>query len=76
MIRCCIFDLGGTIIDKYSLSPLLSLSSAFGLRGIVIPSNIIYKDMGKKKFDHIILLCNEPIIKNKYQATIKHLILP
>ena len=53
MIRCCIFDLGGTIVDKYSLSPLLSLSNAFGLRRIIIPDIILSKDMGKKKLDHI-----------------------
>ena len=66
MIRCCIFDLGGTIVDKYSLSPLLSLSNAFGLRRIMIPSNILSKDMGKMKLDHIKLLCNEPVVKDKY----------
>ena len=32
MIRACIFDIGGTIVDKYSLTPLLSLKSAFALK--------------------------------------------
>ena len=29
MIRACIFDLGGTIVDKYSLSPFRSFKQAF-----------------------------------------------
>ena len=29
MIRACIFDLGGTIVDKYSLTPFLSLQKIF-----------------------------------------------
>ena len=29
MIRACIFDLGGTIVDRYSLTPFLSLKKIF-----------------------------------------------
>ena len=29
MIRACIFDLGGTIVDKYSLTPFNALRKAF-----------------------------------------------
>jgi len=29
MIRACIFDLGGTIVDRYSLTPFLSLKKVF-----------------------------------------------
>ena len=29
MIRACIFDLGGTIVDKYSMTPFLSFKNAF-----------------------------------------------
>ena len=53
MIRACIFDLGGTIVDKYSLSPFLSLKSAFKRHNILIPNALIFKDMGKHKLDHI-----------------------
>tara|TARA_Y100000817_G_C16710514_1_gene479022 strand:- start:12 stop:812 length:801 start_codon:yes stop_codon:yes gene_type:complete len=53
MIRACIFDLGGTIVDKYSLSPFLSLKSAFKKHNILIPNALIFKDMGKHKLDHI-----------------------
>lgn len=69
MIRCCIFDLGGTIVDKYSLSPLLSLANAFGLRRITIPNHIISKDIGKTKIDHIVSLCKEPIVEGQFHRT-------
>ena len=29
MVRACIFDLGGTIVDKYSLIPFRSFKNAF-----------------------------------------------
>ena len=69
MIRCCIFDLGGTVVDKYSLSPLLSLANAFGLRRITIPNHIISKDIGKTKIDHIVSLCKEPIVEGQFNRT-------
>ena len=53
MIRLCVFDLGGTIIDKYSLSPFLSIKHAFNKKKVSIKNNLIYKDMGVDKFDHI-----------------------
>jgi len=65
MIRCCIFDLGGTIVDRYSLTPFISLMNAFGKRSITIPDHILSKDMGKKKLDHIKLLCNEPVVQKQ-----------
>jgi len=61
MIRLCIFDLGGTLVDPYSLSPFLSLKSAFNKKGININDNLIYKDMGMSKYDHI-----KEILSNKY----------
>ena len=41
-IRLAVFDMGGTIIDKYSLSPFLSLKHAFKMKGlnIFMPSTI------------------------------------
>ena len=60
-IRLCIFDLGGTIVDKYSLSPFISLKNAFRRKRININNNLIYKGMGMNKYEHI-----EEILKNKY----------
>ena len=52
-IRLVVFDLGGTIVDKYSLSPFISLRQAFQKKGLIIPNKLIYKDMGMNKYDHI-----------------------
>ena len=53
MIRACIFDLGGTIVDKYSLTPFLSLKKAFLKFNLPVDDNLIYKDMGFDKTEHI-----------------------
>ena len=53
MIRACIFDLGGTIVDRYSRSPFLSLKESFKRIKINISDDLIYKDMGKSKQEHI-----------------------
>lgn len=63
MIRLCVFDLGGTICDKYSLSPFISLKKAFYNKGIEINDSLIFKDMGMDKLEHINL-----ILKDKYVA--------
>lgn len=60
-IRLAIFDLGGTIVDKYSLSPFLSLKHAFKMKGLQIPNKLIYKDMGIEKHQHI-----TEILKDEY----------
>ncbi len=60
-IRLCIFDLGGTIVDKYSLTPFISLKNAFRRKRININNKLIYKDMGMNKHEHI-----EEILKDKY----------
>ena len=44
MIRACIFDLGGTLVDRYSLTPLLSLKKIFEYRKIHVPNYLIYND--------------------------------
>ena len=63
MIRACIFDLGGTIVDKYSLTPLLSFKQIFASRGINVSHKMVIKDMGKHKYDHINIMLNEPSVK-------------
>jgi len=67
MIKACVFDLGGTIVDKYSLSPLVSLQKAFSLKKIFVPNKLIIQDMGTRKFKHIQLLCNENLINTQFR---------
>jgi phosphonoacetaldehyde hydrolase len=62
-IRACIFDLGGTLFDKYSLSPLFSLHNAFQKYNIDIPKLIISEDMGLKKQTHIETILDKPNVK-------------
>ena len=62
IIKACIFDLGGTIIDKYSLIPLISFRKAFLNKGIVLDSDLIRKDMGLNKIDHIDQICSKPVV--------------
>jgi phosphonoacetaldehyde hydrolase len=53
MIRACVFDLGGTIVDRYSVTPFFSIKKAFLKNGINIPERVILKDMGFSKNKHI-----------------------
>ena len=62
MIRLCIFDLGGTIVDKYSLSPFFSMKRIFENRNINVNNNLIFKDMGIEKKEHIRLILNDKYI--------------
>ena len=71
MIKAVIFDLGGTLIDKFSLSPLVNLSKAFKQRNIVIPNRIIAQDMGKKKCDHIYSISREPFFYEQFKDVYK-----
>ena len=58
-IRLAIFDLGGTIVDKFSLSPFISLKQAFKKKRINVNNNLIYKDMGMNKYEHIGEILND-----------------
>mgnify|MGYP001243543309 CR=1 FL=1 len=64
-IRLCVFDLGGTIVDKYSLSPFISLKHAFKRKRIRVKNHLIYKDMGINKREHI-----KEILNDKYTRRI------
>ena len=68
MIKACIFDLGGTIVDRYSLTPLLSLKKLFQKRDIHLNNGLIFKDMGKNKKDHINLILNDDLILKQKQG--------
>ena len=61
IVRACIFDLGGTIVDKYSLTSILSFIDAFTKINIDVPRELIRKDMGMNKKEHI-----EKIMKDEY----------
>lgn len=71
MIRCVIFDLGGTLIDKYSMSPLVNLRKAFSYQKINLCNSLITKDMGMKKLDHIYALSKEDEFKNQFKQVYK-----
>lgn len=64
MVRACIFDLGGTIVDKYSLIPFKSFKNAFKKHNINVNNNLIINDMGIDKKKHI-----KNIINDKYVMT-------
>lgn len=66
MIRACIFDLGGTIVDRYSLTPFLSLKKAFLKNKLYIRDELIYKDMGISKSEHIRKITNDPEVKHQF----------
>lgn len=52
-IKGVLFDLGGTVVDKYSLAPLHALDKTFQDIGIVLDPDLIKKDMGNRKDVHI-----------------------
>ena len=58
-IRLAVLDLGGTIVDRYSLSPFISLKQAFKNKRINVNNNLIYKDMGMNKQEHIGEILND-----------------
>lgn len=60
MIRGCIFDLGGTIVDKYSLTPFRSFKNAFQKHNINIRNSLIRNDMGMEKKAHIQKILQDP----------------
>lgn len=66
MIKACIFDLGGTIVDRYSLSPFLSLRKVFSNNCINIRDELIFKDMGKSKKEHIYEILSDSDVKKQW----------
>ena len=67
MMKLVIFDLGGTLIDKYSLSPLVNLSKAFKYRHISLSDSLLKKNVGLKKLDHIYSIAKEEEFKYKFE---------
>lgn len=66
MIRACIFDLGGTIVDRYSITPLLSLKKIFENRKIYVNNKLIWKDMGMNKKEHIMNIVKDGYVSNQW----------
>ena len=66
MIRACIFDMGGTIVDRYSLTPFLSLKKVFGNYNISVTNKLIFKDMGKDKKDHLIHILSDQNVMHQW----------
>ena len=50
MVRLCVFDLGGTIVDKYSLSPLVNLKKALLKNNIRLSNTLISVNFPYKIF--------------------------
>ena len=59
-IKACIFDLGGTLIDRFSLTPIISLQNAFHKYNIDISKKLISEDMGLSKIKHIETIFDKP----------------
>jgi len=74
MIKACIFDLGGTIIDKYSVTPLISLRKAFSNKKINVKPQLIRKDMGLSKREHIQKICDSAIINQQWYKNTNYLL--
>ena len=68
MIKACIFDLGGTIVDKYSLTPFLTLQKIFANKKIHVNNNLIFKDMGIDKRDHIFKIISHKNISKQWST--------
>jgi len=72
MIKACIFDLGGTIVDKYSISSFHSLRRAFQKYKLPIRDNLIYNDMGLEKVEHIHKILFDPHISRSFMQQNDH----
>lgn len=66
IIKAVIFDLSGTLVDFGSLATVDTMKSIFKSRGIIITNEIIKKDMGIKKNNHIKKILKNPIINTKW----------
>ena len=65
-VKACIFDLGGTIVDRYSITPLKSLIETFKIHNINIRNDLIFKDMGIDKRIHIGNILEDKYIFQKW----------
>ena len=59
-IKALIFDWAGTTVDHGSLAPVLTLERVFAEAGVKLPQEVLRRDMGLAKRDHITHILNEP----------------
>jgi len=67
-IRALIFDWAGTTVDHGSLAPVLTLERVLAEAGVRVPREVIRRDMGLAKRDHITRLLWEPETVAAWQA--------
>lgn len=69
--RLClaIFDLAGTLVDRYSIAPSISFLKTFSSWGIPLSMSDARKDMGVDKLQHLEKICANPKVR---EAWIKH----
>jgi len=73
MLRACVFDLGGTIVDKYSLSPFRCMKEVFKNHGVRINNDLLYSDMGMSKYHHISNIVNDKYVNRNLLLNNSHL---
>jgi phosphonoacetaldehyde hydrolase len=66
MIRACIFDLGGTIVDRYSATSLYSLKQVFKEHHMNISPKLISRGMGLNKRNHIENIMDNPFVASNW----------
>lgn len=70
-IKAVIFDLAGTVCDKYSLAPAHAFKRVFQMFGINCSMPVIRGPMGKAKYDHISNIIFHPEIHQKWKNLYK-----
>ena len=67
MIRACIFDLGGTIVDRYSLTSLLSLQKLFKNHNLLLKKDLFFTDIGENKLSYMHLITENSLLMNSFK---------
>ena len=75
-IQACIFDLGGTVCDKYVLAPATSFKKTFNAFGLCPTMEQIRRPMGKRKNEHINELLLDPDIQAQWLRSYKRYYTP
>jgi phosphonoacetaldehyde hydrolase len=72
-IKALIFDWAGTTVDHGSLAPVLTLERVFAEAGVKLPQEVLRRDMGLAKRDHITNILKEPETIVAWQAALGRL---
>lgn len=70
-IRAVVFDLAGTVCDRYSLAPAFAFKNLFQMFGITCSMRTIRAPMGKAKRDHLSSILFDPTIHADWRALYK-----